>query len=198
MKTTWSTISNILERGGVAIIPTDTLYGIVAKAFSKKAVERVYEVKGRDTGKPCIVLIASFDDLKLFGYGKLLHPDGDYYRFLSHVWPDKVSIVLPCKTLKLKYLHRGTDGIAFRMVGPKNSSLYKLIKKVGPLVAPSANPQGLAPAHTITQAYDYFKDTVDGYIDGGVRDTAPSTLVSLLGSKPKVLRQGSVDIYNQK
>ncbi len=195
MKTSWQTISNILRKDGVVIIPTDTLYGIVGKATSPKAVERVYQIKGRDKGKPCIVLITSFDDLKNFGIDIEKISGGEWAAFLRHVWPGKVSVVLPCASHALRYLHRGTGSIAFRMVGPRNKNLFTLIKEVGPLVAPSANPEGHAPARTADEAKKYFNTAVDAYISGGIRDTAPSTLVSLLGSKPKVLRPGSVDIY---
>lgn len=195
MKKTWKEITNILKKDGVAIIPTDTLYGIVAKALSKDAVKKVYKVKGRDTGKPCIVLITKLDDLKKFDIDLNKLAGGEWELFLKHVWPGKVSVVLPCPKKIWKYLHRDTGSIAFRMVGPKNKNLYTLINEIGPLVAPSANPQGQAPARTLDEAHGYFGDMVDGYVSGGTRDVPPSTLVSLLGTKPKVLRPGSVDIY---
>ena len=197
MKTSWQTIANILKKNGVVIIPTDTLYGIVAKASSREAVERIYTIKGRDKGKPCIVLITSFDDLKDFDIDIEKFSAGQWSLFLHHIWPGKVSVVLPCPGTKWKYLHRGTGSIAFRMIGPRNKNLYCLIKEIGPLVAPSANPAGLAPAHTALQAQKYFNDKVDAYVKGSARDISPSTLVSLLGSKPKILRQGSVDIYKK-
>ena len=193
MHNDWNKALKILKKGGVIVAPTDTLYGILVKADNKKAVERVYKIKGRDKGKPCIVLITSLGDLKKFGLK--LPKDGEVYRFLEHVWPDKVSVVLPCPSPKWRYIHRGTKAIAFRMVSPKNKNLYSLLQKVGSLVAPSANPQGLEPARSLAQAQMYFKDSIDLYVNGGTRNIPPSTLVSLLGPKPKVLRQGSVNIF---
>jgi len=194
-KNSWSTLKTVLAKDGVAVIPTDTLYGIVGKALSKKAVERVYQIKGRDKGKPCIVLISSFEDLSKFGINLKSASHRKWEPFLRHFWPDKISIVLASSNSKWRYLHRGSGGISFRMVGPKNKNLYKLLQDVGPLVAPSANIQGEAPARTIGEAKKYFADQVDLYVNGGTRNIPPSTLVSLLGSEPKVLRQGSVDIY---
>ncbi len=194
MKTQWQTIADILNKDGVVIIPTDTLYGIVGRAFSKKAVERIYKIKGREKGKPCIVLITSFRELEQLGVQKMT-PLNQWYLLLKKIWPGAVSVVLPSSSAKWRYLHRGTGGIAFRMVGKKNRNLYDLLQQTGPLVAPSANPQGLAPARTVKEAEMYFKNKVDAYIDGKLNDKSPSTLVSLLGSKPKILRQGSVDIY---
>jgi L-threonylcarbamoyladenylate synthase len=197
METSWSDIANILRNGGVAVVPTDTLYGIVARVANPKAVERIYKIKGREKGKPCIVLLSSFDQLNDFGVDIATLTGGQWSAFLHHIWPGKVSVVLPCGGSKWKYLHRGTGSIAFRMVGRRNRNLYGLINNVGPLVAPSANPAGLAPATTMLEAQNYFNTKVDGYVGGKSGDTSPSTLVSLLGPKPKILRQGSVDIYKK-
>lgn len=194
MKTSWNTITTILKKGGVAILPTDTLYGIVGIASNKKTVERIYKIKGRDNGKPCIILITTMDQLKNFGI--TLGPNTEEYRFLRHVWPGKVSVVLPCMKPSLKYLHRGTNALAFRMVSAKNRNLFTLIESVGPLVAPSANPEGMKPAENSKEAQSYFGKSVDAYTGGPTKDTRASTLVSLLGPKPKILRQGSVDIYS--
>ena len=96
--------------------------------------------------------------------------------------------------LKWEYLHRGKKTIAFRMVGPRNKNLYHLLQSVGPLVAPSANPQGLKPAVLKSEARKYFGDTVDMYICGGRKVSAPSTLVEYKKGKLIVLREGAVKI----
>lgn len=192
--TIWGWAKEILNNGGVVILPTDTLYGIVGWALSKKAVERIYEIKGRNENKPFIVLIASYKDLDLFG----VKINKNEAKFLKKIWPGKVSVILPCKLSKYKYIHRGTNGIAFRMIGPKNKNLFNLIKKVGPLVAPSANPEGLPPAETIKQAKTYFTPRsdlgVNLYINGGERKFKPSTLIKLENDKFVILRQGEKKI----
>jgi L-threonylcarbamoyladenylate synthase len=98
------------------------------------------------------------------------------------------------KKKKFNYLHRGTGANAFRMIGPRNRNLYNLIKKVGPLVAPSANPQGLPPAVRKSETRKYFGDKVDVYVCGGTRNSKPSTLVEWKDGKISVLRQGAVTI----
>jgi L-threonylcarbamoyladenylate synthase len=197
MKKDWEQAAGVLRKDGIVVLSTDTLYGIIGSALSKKAVERVYHIKGRDKGKPCIVLVSSFADLELFGVHIDSLDGGRWEPFLHTFWPDKISIVLPCSSQKWRYLHRGSGGIAFRMVGPKHKNLYQLLQAVGPLVAPSANPQGEAPARTITEAKNYFTNTVDMYINSGTLASLSSTLVSLLGSYPKVLRHGAVDIHKE-
>ena len=181
-------LETILKKSGVAVIPTDTIYGIVGSALSKKTVERIYELKGRDDGKPCITLISSYADLKKFGV--VLTPSQK--KILSRAWPGPVSVILPCTQKKFEYLHRGTKSLAFRM--PKTKKLQDLLKKTGPLIAPSANLQGAQPAETIAEAKAYFGDTIDIYSSGGRKKGKPSTLISLLDNKVVVLRQGAKKI----
>lgn len=186
----WIKTKDVLKSGGVAVIPTDTLYGLVARAYDRKAVERVYKVRGRDKGKPCIILISSFSDLKKFGIGISI----EQKKFLEKVWPGKISVILPCVQSKFQYLHRGTKTIAFRMIGPRNKNLFKILKSVGPLVAPSANPQGLPPAHSRREARQYFGKVVDAYVCVGTKNSKPSTLVEYKNGKLKIIREGAVKI----
>jgi L-threonylcarbamoyladenylate synthase len=177
-------IKSLLEADGIGVLPTDTLYGLVGSAFSKKAVARIYTLKNRDYDKPFIILISSLNDLKKF---KIKLTD-DQVRYINTVWPDKISLILPCAETRFTYLHRQKKSLAFRLIGKKNRNLYRLIEEVGPLVAPSANPQDKPPALTIWEAKAYFKDKVDFYFCGGTRKSKPSTIISLLGAKPKILR----------
>lgn len=190
MSKEWKNIENILQSGGVAVIPTDTIYGMVARAFDKRAVDRVYRVRGRDEKKPCIILVSSFADLNTLG----IKINKEQNNFLEKNWPGKVSVVLPCNLKKFEYLHRGTHTLAVRMVGGRNKHLLNLIKKVGPIIAPSANPQGLPPARNRREARKYFGDNVDSYICYGLRVGSPSTLVDMNNSEIKILRQGSKKI----
>ena len=190
MKNNWQKSEDILMRNGVVILPTDTLYGIVGRAESKKAINRIYKIKGRDENKPFIVLITSYKDLKKFD----VNIDMAQAKFLKKIWPGQVSAILPCKLVKYNYLHRGVKAIAFRMIGKKNLNLFKLINKVGPLVAPSANRQGEKSVGSITEAEKYFGEEVDLYIDGGMKKSVPSTLIKYENKNWVVLRQGKVKI----
>jgi L-threonylcarbamoyladenylate synthase len=165
------------------VYPTDTIYGILGNALSKSVVSKIYKIKGRDENKPFIILISRIEDLKLFGVKLSIEQN----RFLENVWPGKVSVILPCKSKKFSYLHRGTNSLAFRF--PKKKSLQALLEKTGPLVAPSANPQALPPAKTIGEAKSYFGNAVDIYVSGGKLEGKSSTLISLLGKEPEILRK---------
>jgi L-threonylcarbamoyladenylate synthase len=180
----------VLNKDGVVILPTDTLYGIIGRALSKKAVERIYKIKGRDKSKQFIVLIASYKNLEIFG----VKVGGEQAKILAKFWPGKVTVILLCPQKKFEYLHRGEKSIAFRMIGPKNKNLFNLIKKTGPVVAPSANPQDSKPAETIFKAKKYFGNKIDLYISGGKKVGKSSTLVKFENNKLIILRQGQVII----
>jgi len=185
MQTNWQKAEKILKNDGVVVLPTDTLYGIIGKAMSKKAVDIIYKIKERNNKKPFILLINSYKNLNKFGV-KL---NKEQAKFLEKIWPGKVSVILSCKNPKWKYIHLGTNSIAFRMISPKCKNLYNLINKVGPLVAPSANLEGKKPAETIDEAKKYFENKIDLYISSGRRKQNPSRLISYLNKKPVVLRK---------
>ncbi|MEK9180157.1 MAG: L-threonylcarbamoyladenylate synthase [Patescibacteria group bacterium] len=178
-----------LKQGGVGVIPTDTIYGVVGSALNKKAVERIYRLRRRNPKKPMIILIGSLAQLKLFG----IIPSVRTLQHLQRLWPGKISIILPLDpkrytlNAKLRYLHRGTNTLAFRF--PKPYWLKRLVAKVGPLVAPSANPEGKKPAITIKEAKKYFNNRVDFYINGGVLRSKPSRLVKITDGKLEILRK---------
>lgn len=176
-------IADILRQGGVGVIPTDTIYGIVGSALSPKTVERIYKLRKRDSRKPFIILIPSVAALKKFGV-KL-----DKYRkeFLREAWPGPVSVVLPAPASKYRYLHRGAGSLAFRV--PASKELRKLLEKTGSLVAPSANWEGKKPARTIKEAQGFFGPDVEFYMDAGRVVGKSSTLIDLTGKEPLVLRK---------
>ena len=170
----------IIQSGGVAVIRTDTLYGLVADAKNQISVGRIYTIKKRNPLKPVIVLVSDFDQIRSFG----VSVDAELEAILNKYWPGKVSIILsPTDTsVNTHYIHKGTSGIAFRI--PDDGDLRKMLSDVGPLVAPSANPEGLAPAENIQQAMDYFGDAVDFYVDGGeVIDVKPSKVIKISNNR---------------
>jgi L-threonylcarbamoyladenylate synthase len=168
----------VIKKGGVGVIPTDTIYGLVGKALSRKTVKRVYKLKQRNPKKPSIILISKIDDLKLFR----IKLDENTKKFLQKHWPGKVSVILPC----------GTKTLAFRL--PDYPELVDLLKKTGPLIAPSANPESEKPAKTIKEAKNYFGEKVDFYTDVGRLESLPSTLISIKDEKVEILRQGEIKI----
>ncbi len=151
----FSDITNALANGGIAVVRTDTIYGIIARASKKKAVEKVYQVKHRDPLKQCIVLIP--------GSGALREHSALIAKYSSPDQPP-TSIIVP-KTNEHDWVLRGGNTVAYRVV--RDEFLKRVVQAIGPVIAPSANPEGMPPARTIEEAKAYFGDAVDVYIDGG-------------------------------
>lgn len=180
-------IIEILQRGGIGVLMTDTIFGLVGSAVNRASVARLYRVRRRSPDKPLIILISSLRDLESFG----VVVDADLRRVLREVWPGPVSVIVPALAGKWRYLHRGTKSLAFRL--PASSTLRSLVRQTGPLVAPSANPEGLPSATTLEQARAYFGPASDFYY-GRARAGRVSTLVRYDGGKCIVMRQGAVKI----
>ena len=178
----------IIKNGGIGIIPTDTIFGIVGLASSPIAVKRINEIKKRDADKGFIILISSLGDLD--GFGAEVSKRAKI--FLKKFWPGALSVVLSVKKENFPHLIKPNDTLAFRM--PKDDSLLSILKETGPLVAPSANPQGLPPARNVTEAKKYFGNEVDFYEEGNCDNNLPSTVIKITADKLEILREGSVKI----
>lgn len=171
-----------LSADGVAVLRTDTLYGIVASVASETAVQKIYDLKQRQTDKACIVLIATESQI-LPG----TQWDEAHQRLADKYWPGPVTIISPVDASVPTFVTRGHDSLAYRL--PNLPNLQALIEKTGPLIAPSANPESQTPAATIEQAIEYFGDQVDFYVDGGrCANTVASRIVRLTDNKEETLR----------
>jgi L-threonylcarbamoyladenylate synthase len=168
-----------LTAGKVGIIRTDTLYGLVGRADDEAAVERIYEIKGRDHTKSPIVLIASSNQL-------FDTPDTELLNYVDTVWPGPVSVIFPSVNAPT-WIRRGNNSVAYRQ--PNKPDLLALLAQTGPLIAPSANPESLPPAMDIKEAKSYFGNSVDFYVDEGrVDNVAPSQLLRVYNGKVERLR----------
>jgi L-threonylcarbamoyladenylate synthase len=174
----------VLKEGGVAIMPTDTIYGMVGRAENESTVNRIYTIRKRNPDKPCIILIGDIAELEKFS----INLSEEQKLAIKEYWPGPVSIVLDCFDEKLSYLHRGTNSLALRM--PAKEALRRFLLEVGPLVAPSANTESFPPNNNVEDAKKYFGDSVDLYIDGG-------TLIGKASKIIKLHKDGSVDIIRQ-
>ena len=179
----------ILKRGGIAVMPTDTIYGIVGQAQNEATVGRIYATRRRNPQKPGIILIGDTGELAKFS---IILSEKQKNK-LNEFWPPAsvqgpTSIVLDCPDDSPLYLHRGTKTLAFRL--PYLEPLRNLLLLTGPLIAPSANPEGLPPAQNIAEARGYFGDSVDFYVDGGEISGQPSKVI-------KLRKDGSVSILRE-
>ena len=173
---------NILMNGGVGVISTDTVYGVVARVDNKDSVARLYQLKNRDK-KPGTIIASSIQQLIDLGV------DEKYIKMVQYLWPNPISIVLPVGD-NLEYLDQGVGSLAFRVVADRE--LVKLLEVTGPLLTSSANDPGKPVANTIDEAKIYFGDKVDFYVDGGdLSGRLSSTILKLSDGKIELLRQGA-------
>ncbi|PIT92525.1 MAG: threonylcarbamoyl-AMP synthase [Candidatus Harrisonbacteria bacterium CG10_big_fil_rev_8_21_14_0_10_42_17] len=177
------------DNNNIVCMPSDTVYGLFACAFNRQAVERLYEVKGRDENKPFIILLASKEELEKFGVTNLSEVA---QKILQTYTPGSVTFIVEVQSPEFEYLKRNGKTLAFRI--PDDETLQSILKETGPLVAPSANPQGLATARNIEEAKAYFRETVNLYVDGGDVKGEPSTIVDVSEEKLKIVRQGKIHI----
>lgn len=176
--------ARLLAEGAIGIIPTDTIYGICTSALNKKSVEKIYKLRRRNPQKPCVILISKILDLKKFNI-KLTKRQKE---LLQKIWPSRISVILKCNSIKFNYLHRGKKTLAFRL--PKSKLVLKILEISGPLIAPSANFEGLKPAKSISEAQKYFKNKVF-YLNRGKILGKPSTIIDLTQNKIKLIRKGA-------
>lgn len=171
--------------GAVGVIPTDTIYGVVARAADETAVSRLYELKHRDH-KPGTVIAASIDQLVELGL------KARYLKAVEQYWPGAVSVIIPCGP-ELTHLHQGKFGLAVRI--PDNTELTELLSQTGPLLTSSANHPGEPAANTLDEARACFAGEVDFYIDGGdLSGHKPSTVIRIVDDAIEIIREGAVMI----
>jgi len=179
-------IVSALQSGAVGVIPTDTVYGLAARAEDPGAVAKLYHAKHRE-GKPGTVIAADVAQLVALGI------DADQLAGVAHLWPDALSVVLPDHP-ELAYLDQGVHSLAVRI--PKDVQVHELLVQTGPLLTSSANMPGQPVANSIEEAQNYFGETIDFYVDNGVRpQSTPSTVIRLSEQGDiEVLRPGAVQL----
>jgi len=176
-----------IKKGEVILCPTDTVYGILADATNKKAVERVFQIKKRSRGKPTPIFVK---DIKMAK--KLAFVDKKQEKFLKIVWPGKVTVVLKRRDVLPKILFGRTKTIGLRIPDYKlvNNLLLKLNR---PLTGTSANVSG-KPASTkikeVLRQFEKEKIKPDLVLDAGnLKPSSPSKVIDLSGRKIKILRR---------
>lgn len=163
-------VIDIIKKGGVGVLPTDTIYGIVCSVFDKQAFERVYEAKKRPKDKRLIVLIGNRGQLPSLG----INPNAKQLESLNEFWPGPISIEMKCDDT-VPYIHAGNYCFSTRL--PAETWLRRLVNETGPLVATSANLSGEPTPGNIEDIKLQIPD-LDFYVEGKV-NTEPSRLGSL-------------------
>ena len=178
----------LLKAGQLVVFPTETVYGLGANALDPAAVQRIFDAKGRPGDNPLIVHVASLEAAKLVVAD--WPPLAD--RLARVFWPGPLTLVLPRAAKVPAAVSAGLDSVAVRV--PAHPVAQAVLRAAGvPIAAPSANSSG-RPSPTLAQhAEADLGDKVQLYLDGGPATVGlESTVVSLLGPKPVILRAGAV------
>lgn len=177
-----------LERGEVIAFPTETLYGLGADALDGAAVEKVFQLKGRDATNPIPVLVA--DRAMLSRLVSQVSPLAE--GLIARFWPGPLTIVLPARPDIPRPLVNTNGGIGVRVSSQPIAN--ELVQALGrPITATSANLSGQPAARTVEEARRYFFGVVDVFVDGGTLvSKTGSTVVEIVGERIKIIREGDI------
>jgi tRNA threonylcarbamoyl adenosine modification protein (Sua5/YciO/YrdC/YwlC family) len=176
-----------VRRGDLVVLPTDTVYGIGADAFTPAAVNALLEAKGRGRDMPSPVLVGSVRAAQA-----LVEDFGTYGQDLvDEFWPGALTLVCRANSTLAWDLGDSKGTVAVRM--PLHQLTLELLKETGPLAVSSANRSGAAPARTAEDAETQLGESVEVYLDDGTSGEAdPSSIVDLTGAVPRLLRAGAI------
>lgn len=182
-----------LDRTELVVLPTDTVYGIAANAFSPKAVENLLNAKGRDRTSPPPVLIPKVETLSALASDLPLVAN----QLAAAFWPGALTMVLKAQRSLEWDLGETRGTVALRV--PDHKITLALLEDVGPLAVSSANLTGQQAAVTAQQAVDYFGNKVAVYLDAGASPKGEaSTILDLTqvrdGEPIRVLRKGAISL----
>ncbi len=174
-----------LRAGGVIVYPTDTLFGLGARACDRRAVQHLVRIKDRPTGMPISIGVSSVEEIEPLAALNPVHR-----RFLRRELTGPFTILLPASAWSRKNLApavvdpAGTLGLRV----PDHPVARELARRVGPITATSANRHGDSPARTVEQARRIFGTDVKVYVNEGPRPIGrPSKLVDMRGKIPRVV-----------
>jgi len=182
--------ADVLRRGGLVAFPTETFYGLGAAALDAAAVRRVFDVKGRPSSMPLLVLLDSA--------ARLRHVVVDVPEraraLMDRHWPGPLTLVFRAAPHVPRELTAGTGTVGVRV--PNHAVPRGLVSQLGlPVTAPSANPTGGEPPTTADGVLAHFHDVLDLVLDGGpTPGAAPSTVVDVTVDPPRVLRRGAITL----
>jgi L-threonylcarbamoyladenylate synthase len=180
--------ARIVERGGLVVYPTETVYGLGCNPFNVEAVKRILKVKG-DRRKPLPVLAASIDAADKVAFIPQIGK-----RLAAKFWPGPLTLVFPKKPALPDVVTFGRDSVGLRI--PDNDVALHLISLSGGLlIGSSANRTGEEPPRTVQEISGELKEMVDVVLDGGATfQGRPSTVAALTSEKPRILREGPISL----
>lgn len=193
---TWGTALdeavNTLRRGGLVVLPTDTVYGVAAEAFDPDAVAAVGAAKGRPGGDapriPVPVLIPEARTLD----GLATHVSADARALVAAFWPGHLTLILDAQPSLLWDLGDAGGTVALRV--PDHPAALALLRRTGPLAVTGAQRAGGPAPLDVGAAREQLGDAVALYLDGGTLPGGASTVVDATTTPPRLVREGLVPL----
>ncbi|MDZ7262191.1 MAG: L-threonylcarbamoyladenylate synthase [candidate division KSB1 bacterium] len=182
--------SEVIRQDGVIGYPTETVYGLGANIFSAQAVNRIFEIKGRDRTKPIIVIVASLEQV----WELVTEIPEIGLELIKAFWPGPLTIVFKASEKVPESLSGGSKTIALRI--PNSKICLELLKWCQvPLTSTSANLAGGPNPLTATAVWDALASRIDLLLDGGPAPSKlPSTVIDVTQVEPQIRRAGAIEI----
>ncbi len=181
-------VADLLKEGGIIAYPTDTYYGIGCDILNKKAIQRVYQLKQRSKSKPFSFICSDLKNIS--HYAKV----SNYaYKTMRRLLPGPYTFILEGSRLvpEIMLTRRKTAGIRV----PDHAICLALVKTLGnPIITTSATTPDGSVLHDPSLIHDLFRSRIDTVIDGGPVTGQPSSVISLIGDMPEVIRKGLGDV----
>lgn len=183
-----SKVVDDLRNGAVICYPTDTVYGIGCDIYNQKAVKRIFQIKRRPRHKPFSFICADLKDVNIYG-----HISNTAYRLMKKNLPGAYTFVLPATKLVPKIMITKQKTVGIRV--PDNNICLALVRELGnPILTTSAILEDSPPLSEAYEVEELLEKAVDLVIDGGFIFPNPSSIISLVGDQPEILREGKGDV----
>jgi tRNA threonylcarbamoyl adenosine modification protein (Sua5/YciO/YrdC/YwlC family) len=180
-------IIDVLQKGGVIIYPTDTIYGLGCDIFQHRAIEKICRIKKIDPHKAQLSFICP-DLSNLSDFAKQL--SRTTYRLLKEYLPGPYTFILPASKQVPKILQNKKDTIGLRV--PNNKIALTILKELGhPLLSASLPGEAVEDYTDPEIMHENLGNEIDIIVDGGIGGTVPSTIIDCTGDEPVLIRQGA-------
>lgn len=181
-----ATAVDILNKGGVIIYPTDTIYGLGCDIFHPKAIQRICRIKNIDPARAQLSFVC-YDLSDMSKYIRQIPTST--YRMLKHHLPGPYTFILPASKEVPKLLKSKKDTVGLRI--PDNLVARNIVKELGHPILSASLPGDMVEEYTDPELiYRNLEKTVDLVIDGGIGGMVPSTIIDCTGDEPVIIRKG--------
>lgn len=177
----------VINNGNIAVVPTDTVYGIIGDATNIDVIHKVYEIKKRDYSKPLILMVSSIDMLEKY----VLEVNDIEKKLIDRYWPGKLTILFKKNNNIDDLITSGSNLVGIRY--PDNKDLNELMNKLNkPLISTSCNISSKEVITSIDMLEEDISKHVSYVYDGGILSDSSSTIVRVNGGKIEIIRDGEL------